>query len=297
MANQQISMKHIFLFFLSILFFQTPLVCQSLKAQMKYVFIDEEAVGKYTGGIKIESGSISIGDILRPTDEAGVEFVFKVIEIKDYDLDIAVKTLGSGKEGFFVLQTLDKKRLVKNPHGSFRFGAIKSDDKIENQTNAIGTACVMDGYAWNGNSYYRSSTYFPKGNPLVKTTNPYLILSFKTAQSPDDRQMTLIHKEAKVGVGLLDKMNYELVVSGSKDGIPANACLISNWKDGVANTQKTDFYFEITKFEDKGDHIILSAKYAGKLFGLNLFKSIIGASCQDVVVKEGVIHNLKVEKQ
>ena len=64
-----------------------------------------------------------------------------------------------------------------------------------------------------------------------------------------------------------------------------------------AKLQKTDFYFEITGFEDKGDHIILSAKYSGKLYGLNLFKGLIGASCKDVVIKNGVINNLKVEKQ
>lgn len=290
-------MTKFFFVFLSILFFQTLLVCQSLKAEMKYIFIDGEAEGKYTGGIKIESGSISIGDILRPTDEAGVEFVLKVLEIHDYDLDIAVKTLGPGKEGFFVLQTLDKKKLVKNPQGSFKFGAINSGHKNDEKSNAIGTTCMMDGYSWKGNNYYKSSTYFPKGNPLIKTTKPYLILSFKAAQSPDDRQLTLIHKEAKPGVGILDKQHYELVLSGSKDGIPENACLISNWKDGAANTQKTDFHFEITKFEDKGDHIILSAKYSGKLFGLNLFKDLIGASCQDVMIKDGVINNLKVEKQ
>jgi len=290
-------MTKIFFVFLSILFFQTPLVSQSIRAEMKYVFIDGEAEGKYAGGIKIESGSISIGDILRPTDEAGVEFVLKVLEIHDYDLDIAVKTLGPGKEGFFVLQTLDKKKLVKNPKGSFSFGAIKNDHTNGEKTNTIGTICMMDGKEWKGNNYYKSSTYFPKGNPLVKTTKPYLILSFKAAQSPDDRQLTLIYKEAKPGVGILDKQHYELVLSGSKDGIPENACLISNWKDGAANTQKTDFHFEITKFEDKGDHIMLSAKYSGKLFGLNLFKGLIGASCQDVMIKDGVINNLKVEKQ
>ena len=290
-------MTRVLLIFFSFLFFQIPLISQSLKAEMKYIFIDGEAEGIYTGGIKIESGSISIGDILRPKDEDGIEFVFKVIEIKDYDLEKQVKTLGAGKEGFFALETLDKKKLIKNPTGSFSFGALDNVNKNEEKVNAIGTNCIMDGYEWKGNNYYKSSTYFPKGNALVKTTKPYLILSFKAAQSPDDRQWTLIHKEAKLGLGLLDKKNYELVLSGSKDGIAENACLVSNWKNGAANTQKTDFYFEITKFEDKGDHIILSAKYSGKIFGLNLFKGLIGASCQDVVIKDGVINNLKVEKQ
>lgn len=290
-------MFKVVLVFFSISMLNVTVFSQNLKAIMKYVFIDGEDIGQYTGRIKIESGSISIGDILRPTDEAGVEFVLKVLEIQDYDLDIAVKTLGPGKEGFIVLQTLDKKKLVKNPQGSFTFGAIKSDHKSDEKSNSIGTICIMDGYEWKGNNYYKSSTYFPKGNPLVKTTKPYLILSFKAAQSPDDRQLTLIHKDANLGVGLLDKKHYELVLSGSKDGISENACLISNWKDGAANTQKTDFYFEITKFEDLGDHVMLSAKYSGKLFGLNMFKGLIGSSCQDVVIKDGVIHNLKVEKQ
>lgn len=289
-------MKKVILFFFTAQFFHFSALSQSLIADMKYVFIDSEDIGQYNGGINIKSGKISLGDILSPKDETGMDFPFKVIEIEDYELNTKVKTLTSGKQGFIILETLDKKKLVKNPTGSLRFGTSDNLQKNVEKTNTIGTNCIMDDYVWEGNNYFKSSSYFPKGNHLINSTKPYLILSFKAAQSPDDRQITLIHKDTKIGVGVLDKMNYELVLSGSKDGIHENACLISNWKDGAANTEKTDFYFEIKKFEDKGDHIILSAKYSGKLFGLNLFKGLIGSSCKDVVIKDGTINNLKVEK-
>jgi hypothetical protein len=268
---------------------------QSIVAEIKYVFIDDENSGKYSGGIRVDEGTIKVGDVLKPKDENGSEYTFKVISLEDNDLNASVKSLSAGKDGFVVLQTPDKKKVQQNPTGSLFFGNNKKKS-AEMPMSETGTTCIMNGASWKGVNYYKSSSFFPKGNSLVNTTQPYLIISFKSGQNPDDRQFTFIHKDSKVGLGILNKKNFELVISGSEDGIPDNSCLVSNWKNGEANTQKTDFYFEITRFEDKGDHIILSAKYSGKLYGLNLFKGLTGASCKDITIKNGEINNLKIDK-
>ena len=269
--------------------------CQTLQAMMKYVFIDGEAMGEYTGGIRVEKGIIKVGDTVKPKDEDGVEFSFRIVNIKDYDTNEEVQTLGANKDGFIVLHTLDKKKLSRYPKGSFYFGTAKplpqDVPKVE-----IGTLCKVNGLEWKGGNYYNSSVYYPNGNSFMKTTQPYLTISFKSAQKPDDRQITLVHKNAKMGKGVLDKNNFEVLLSGSADGVASNSCLVSNWKNGKANTEKTDFYFEITKFEEKGDHVLVSAKYSGKLFGLNMIKGLIGSSCKDVDIQEGAIKDLKVSK-
>lgn len=285
----------IYLNALTFAFLTLPIInqAQSLNGVMKYIFIDGEELGEYTGGITIQKGVLKVGDVVKPKDEVGVEFQFKIIKITDNETNEDVKTLAANKDGFIVMQTLDKKKLLKNPTGSFYFGdatSVAADlPKAE-----IGTRCKVNGLDWKGANYYNSSVYYPNGNSFLKTNQPYLIISFKSAQSPDDRQITLIHKEAKIGKGVLDKKNYEVVLSGSSDGIAENSCLVSNWKDGKANTQKTDFYFEITKFEEKKDFIIVSAKYSGKIYGLNLFKGLVGAQCKDVEIKDGEIVDLKI---
>lgn len=287
-------LRHIFLFFI-IVILQVGSYAQSLQAEIKYVFIDDENVGKYSGGIRVDGGTIKVGEVITSTDENATKYTFEVISLDDNDLNAPVKSLGPGKDGFVVLQTPDKKKVNQNPSGSLVFGQPKKNSS--GLTGAeIGTTCTMDGNAWNGVNYYKSSSYYPKGNSLANTTQPYLIISFKSGQKPDDRQFTFIHKNSKLGLGVLDIRNFELLISGSKDGIPEYACLVSNWKNGQANTQKTQFYFEITRFEDKGDHILFSAKYSGQLFGLNLFKGLIGASCRDITLKNGEIKDLIIPK-
>ena len=86
-----------------------------------------------------------------------------------------------------------------------------------------------------------------------------------------------------------------MVISGDANGIKEKACLQSNWKNGEAHTVHTDFYLEFTIWEDKGDHIIASGKYSGKLYGLNLFGGLIGKSCGDYAILNGEFNGLKIE--
>lgn len=272
------------------------LISQTMQGTMKYIFIDGEEMGIYTGGIHIHQGILKVGEVLKPKDENGSEFTFIVKEIKDDDLNEILTSLASGKNGFIVMETTDKKKLAKNPTGSLYFGKQNTEARSENPVLGIGSSCLIDGKVWNGANYYKSSSYFPNGNSLLKTKNPYLIISFKAANAPDDRQLTIQFENIKPKIGKLDKNSFEFVISGDEQGVKENACFQSNWKNGQANTTHTDFYFECTKWEDKGDHLILSAKYSGTLYGLNLFKGLSGTSCKDLQIKDGEIKNLKIEK-
>ena len=293
--NHVRTMKFTCIYVVVIFFLTGRTFSQPIVAEIKYVFIDDENSGKYSGGIRVDEGTIKVGDILKPRDENGSEYTFKVISLDDSDLNASVKGLDAGKVGFVVLQTPDKKKLHQNPSGSLVFGLPKNNS-AELTGAAMGTTCIMDGNAWHGDNYFHSSSYFPAGNSLVNTTQPYLIISFKSGRKPDDRQFTFVHKDAEPRVGLLDTKNFEMVISGSQDGIKENACIVSNWKNGQANTQKTDFYFEVTRFEEKGDHILLSAKYSGKLRGLNFLVGLTGATCKDITIQNGEINNLKIQK-
>jgi hypothetical protein len=154
---------------------------------------------------------------------------------------------------------------------------------------------MIDGKEWKGSNYFKSSSYFPNGENLLKTKEPYLIISFRSASTPDDRQLTIQMKGIRPKKGILNKNDFEFVVSGDANGIPEKACFQSNWKDGKANTAHTDFFLEFTKWDDKGDHIVASAKYSGKLYGLNLFSSLIGKSCSDYMIENGEFQDLHIE--
>lgn len=288
-------MKRFLTILIHILFYFTS-TCQGLVAEMKYVFIDGEDKGIYTGGIKIKSGIINVNDVIKVVDDGGNNFELKVLEIQDNDTDESAKSLSAGKEGFLVLETIDKKKIDRIV-GGFHMGSNQLNNKAnENNLKNIATKCKLDGKAWQGVNYFKSSSYFPTGNSLLKTSQPYLIISFKSSVGKDNRQITLINPNFKTGKGILNKNSFEIAISGSEDGNPANSCIASNWEGGNANTKHSDFYFEFTKWEDKGSYILCSGIYHGKLYGFNPMKGLTGTLCKDVTITEGSFEDLKVEK-
>jgi hypothetical protein len=282
--------------FLSLFFIH--LHSQSLNARIEYPFIDGENEGIYSGGIVIKSGVIKVGDIITMYDDGNNTSQMKIKELKDYDAtdNENVNSLSSGKSGFIVLQTLDKKKLP-SIKGGFSLGTKPNLEDASNPyakvNNPIVTTCNLNGKEWKGKSYYKSASYFPNGNTLLKTTKPYVLISIKSGLENDDRLITFSIPDYKGGMGIVNKDAYEFVFSGKENG---NECILSNWVKGEANTHRAPFHFEFTKWEDKGSYILVSAKYHGKLNALNLLSGLIGKTCDDLVVSEGVIFDLKLEK-
>jgi hypothetical protein len=281
-----------------ILCFITSTNYAQLSARIEYPYIDGENQGIYTGGIEIKSGLAKVGDIVTTYDDGGNTFQLKIIEIEDYKLNEKVSSLSSGKTGFVVLQTLDKKKL-SSIKGGFTLGTKPNLNDPSNPYskvhNEIVTTCKLNGKDWKGMSYYKSASYFPNGNSLLKTTKPYVLISIKSALENDDRLITFSIPDYKGGVGVVDKDAFEFVFSGKQNG-NGNECMLSNWVKGEANTKRAPFHFEFTKWEDKGSYILISAKYHGKLNALNLLSGLIGKTCDDLIVVDGQITDLKLEK-
>jgi hypothetical protein len=250
--------------------------------------------GEYTGGIKVTQGTIKVGETLTFTDDDGNANSFKILSLEDYDLDQKVNSL-TNKTGFIVMQTLDQKKLTKLS-GGLEVGRETSKSNTSGKAEDVATTCTFDNKTWKGKNYYKSSTYFPKGNEMLSTKGPLLLISFKAALGKDDRQLTITIRKFKPQVGIVNRDNLEFLLSGSEDGVPNHSCLISNIVNSKASSKSGDLSFEITKYEDKGSYIILSAKYGGKIYGLNLLEGLVGKMCHDVVVKNGEIVDLRVDK-
>jgi len=289
-------MKNVILL-ISFIFQFSAFAQNNLSARIEYVYIGDN--GKYSGGVKIYSGTIKTGEIIQVKDDYNKEFnlkVIKILNLESYEeLKVLTKEQSEKILANITLQTLDEKPL-NDISGGFNLGA-SSEVKTTDTKKEIATNCKIDGKTWHGKNYYYSSSYLPKGSNLLNTTSPVLIISFKALNEPDDTQINITVDNVKPSVGKIDISNFEFGISGSESGDKNKPCLYSNWLNGQANTKKTSFYLEITQWEDKGDYIIISGKYSGKLYGFNPFKGLVGSLCKDELqVSEGEFKNLKVKK-
>jgi hypothetical protein len=280
---------------LILLLCNSEVFCQNLQAFIQDVFIVDEDKGIYSGRLQMQSGTVKLGEVLRPVDLKGNVFEFKVTEMYDPSTYEALKNASGKRDVSVTIQTVTQKKLEKPFSGSLTFGSASGTTSEISKKDIVST-CSIDGKSWNGMSYHNSCLYYPKGNSLIKSTQPTFVLGLRSANTPDDRELTIKYIGPLPKVGKVDSKHFEIMFSGSADGIKENTCMVSNWKNGQANTQKMAFHFEITQWEDKGNHIILSAKYSGKLYGLNMLKGLIGEMCKNIEVASGEIKSLRIAK-
>jgi hypothetical protein len=283
--------------FRSILVFFSSLPCispssaQVLAARMEYIFVDNEETGQYSGGLAIKEGTLKIGQTITVNDDGGHKYQFTVKEIKDYDTDNLVPQAIGPISCFIVIQSTDGRK-ADQITGGFTFG---SEERTASEKVKHSTTCMLNGKKWHGVNFYKSASYFPTGSALLKMEKPLIILAFKAADLPDNRQLTFQIVNQALKVGKVPYDTFEAGISGSEEGKPEKDCLTSNWKDGQANTIHTPFNLQITKAEKLNNHYIVSGIYEGKLYGFNLFEKMIGKMCGDIALFNGKFENIEVE--
>jgi hypothetical protein len=262
-----------------------------LQAEIKYVFVDGENEGKYMGGITMKEGFIKLNQNYLLTDDNGHQKIMTVLEIENYKTnDKSASTLHGGEEGFVVLRTIDGKKW-NELSGAIYFGD-KKPESMSVITQPSELTCTIDKAAWSANIGYKTAQYFPNGNDFFKSKESIFIITFNSTES-DKRNFVIQAKSFKPIVANHSKANIEFALMGSPNGDKNNSCIQSNWKNGQANTVHTPFTFYITKWEDMGDHAILSGTFSGTLYGFNM----LGIKCPDVTISDGIIKDVKVEIQ
>lgn len=275
----------------------------TLSARIEYVFIDGEEKGIYAGGCKVAEGRLKTGQEVQVTDDGGSAFRMKVLKIQDYEQkdemgrakDVKVS---AGKELFLELATLDGKKLT-GLKGGFNLGA---GSMAESQKTGGGMVmeklplkCEIDGAEWRGKTFFNSCLYYQHGNAMMKVKHPFLMMAFQSAKKPDNRQLTIMIKEFKGAAEKVEKEDMEITFTGSADGTKEKTYMQSNWENGAANTRKTEFTFEITRWEQNGDEAVISGTFSGKLYGFNALKKVSNTIEPNAELVNGTFENVKVK--
>lgn len=154
----------------------------------------------------------------------------------------------------------------------------------ESAEEPVNLNATLDGAAWKGRVTYQGALFYTKGISFLKIDKPYLQLAFKADKAPDSRQLTISIKGFQPRTGKYTG-EMEVLLSGSPTGGSDDTAMQGYQEDVPA--QKTDFTFEITKWEPKGEgQAIMSAKFSGNL------KGIFGS--KDAKFTDGVITDLVV---
>jgi hypothetical protein len=272
-------------------------VSSPTSARMEYPFIIDENKGQFNGGCDLKSGELKVGQVLAVTDDKGKTVQMKIASIEDYrkkdDMGRTQKVSvanGPTNELFIEIQTVNGAKF--DGAGGFNLGVIpKVTTLTQKSSDAI---CIVDGKEWKGSAFTNSCLFYENGNAFFKEKKPLLILAFMSNQDPDARQMNITIKNFQGKTGTLEKEKFEMVISGSIDGNKDNAQFLSNWTDGLANSSKTKFQLEITKWEIQGDYIIISGNFLGLLYYTNLLKGLTKEKSKSVEVMNGRFENVKV---
>ncbi len=142
---------------------------------------------------------------------------------------------------------------------------------------------LVDGVEWSGT--VPSASYFAGGAPsLDPEGRTYLQLAFPSATSPDTRQLTFGIFGFTGSTGPWQdfaEVNFSGSPTGGSDDVSTQG-----YQYDVPE-QKTDFVFEVTKWESTGtDTAVMSATFSGGLAG------ILGAG--PTVISNGVITDIEV---
>jgi hypothetical protein len=125
----------------------------------------------------------------------------------------------------------------------------------------------INGVEWSGGVFPNSALYYEKGNSVADPSGkPILILAFKAAQGPDNRQLTLRIRDFN-GPGSYSRA--EILLSGSENGDPAQALMHGRQDNPDFPEQKTNFTLDVSDWHRPADNMaFITCSFSGKLKGL-----------------------------
>lgn len=257
----------------------------ALKAAIKAVYPDKDPAFNFQADVKVESGVIKTGDKIDAVSADGKRFTFVVVKMRNPFEDIKSADKESGT---VYLMLNGPKDAVFNTNFTFvSLGApIPAGQGNAKSTDGLFTAQI-DGVAWSGNGFTNSHLFYPGGVKQFNNGKPSLMLTFKSTQSPDNRQLNVLltTPDAKPGVYTGDKI--ELLLSGSAVGDSKNAELYGH---KYPETQGRNLKVEITSYQENTNG---TATISGKISGF-LTRPLGMAKKTELSIENGVFNNVVV---
>lgn len=265
---------------------KTNTVAQTaLKAAIKAVYPDKDPTFNFQADVMVESGVIKTGDKIDAVSADGKRFTFVVVKMRNPFEDIKSADKESGT---VYLMLNGPKDAVFNTNFTFvSLGApIPANQGNAKSTDGLFTA-LIDGVAWSGNGFVNSHLFYKGGVKQFNNGKPSLMLTFKSTQSPDNRQLNVIltTSDAKPGVYTGDKI--ELLLSGSSVGDAKDSELYGH---KYPETQGRNLKVEITSYQE---HANGTATISGKISGF-LTRPLGMAKKNELSVENGVFNNVVV---
>lgn len=160
------------------------------------------------------------------------------------------------------------------------------------QTQKISEAsftCLLNDDVWKGSGFYGSHLYYTKGMRQMYDNKPFLTISFKANNLPDNRQLTISIVNFNPNRKTYLSKDIDVGLSGSATGDSNRVEMQNNFK----NKSLSNITVNITEWTQiNSDGGLISGTIEGTLPGL---KMKFGECCQDVIIKQGVFNNVKVQ--
>jgi hypothetical protein len=263
----------------------STLTTTPLQAKIKAVYPDKDPAFNFQSDVVVESGVIKTGDKIDAVSADGKRYTFVVVKIRNPFEEIKSADKDAGT---VYLMLNGPKDAVFNSNFSFvSLGApVPASQANTKSTDGVFTAKI-DGVAWSGNGFANSHLFYKGGVKQFNNGKPSMMLTFKSMQSPDNRQLNVVLTTADAKPGVYSGEQIELLLSGSPIGDEKNAELYGH---KYPETQGRNLKVEISSYRENGNG---TATISGKISGF-LSRPLGMAKKTELSIENGVFNNVVV---
>jgi hypothetical protein len=125
--------------------------------------------------------------------------------------------------------------------------------------------CTLNGKEWEAMAVVGGQLFYANGLAAMYNGQPYLTLTFRAIEAPDNRQLTISFKNFPAKPGVYAKDKIEVLLSGAASGEAQQA----ETQGHRPPLQTADFSVELTEWKALGaNEAIVAGKIKGTLKGL-----------------------------
>jgi hypothetical protein len=261
-----------------------------LKAVIKAVYPDKDPAFNFQSDVMVESGVIKTGDKIDAVSGDGKRFTFVVVKMRNPFEDIKSADKESGTVYLMLKGPSDA---VFNQNFSFVSQGAPLPAGMANAKSTDGMfTAKIDGMAWSGNGFANSHLFYKGGVKQFNEGKPTLMLTFKSTQAPDNRQLNIMMTTSDAKPGVYTGDQIELLLSGSAVGDNQKPEMYGH---KYPQTQGRNLKIEITSYqENAGGTATISGKISGYFVRPPLGGAIM-AQKKEILVENGEFSNVVVK--
>jgi hypothetical protein len=261
-----------------------------LKAVIKAVYPDKDPAFNFQSDVMVESGVIKTGDKIDAVSGDGKRFTFVVVKIRNPFEDIKSADKESGTV-YLMLKGPNDAAFNQNFIFVSAGATLPAGQAAGKATDGMFTAKI-DGVAWSGNGFSNSHLFYKKGVKQFNDGKPSLMLTFKSTQAPDNRQLNIMMTTADAKPGVYAGEQIEILLSGSAVGDTQKPDMYGH---KFPETQGRNLKVEITSYkENAGGTATISGKISGYFARPALGGAIMGQK-KEILIENGEFSNVVVK--